>query len=124
MARILVVDDDGIVRTLVGRMLSDAGHDVQAVPGPVEALELCRWNGCFDVVITDVVMPEMNGHELTQRLASHFPGTRVLHISGYDPGCDRCPYMDKCPLILKPINRAELMDAVRQALDNPPRQLA
>ena len=63
-ARILVVDDDPAVLRLVGKVLHGAGYETVTAPWPRQALELVTIRGGFDVVVSDVVMPEMCGSEL------------------------------------------------------------
>ena len=68
MARILVVDDDPDLLTLIGIQLRQHGHRVVTAAGGKEALEIVAEKGCPDIAVLDVAMPEMNGLELLQRL--------------------------------------------------------
>jgi two-component system NtrC family sensor kinase len=83
--RILVAEDDELVRGLLARMLSELGYDVRTARHGQEALELARGSDTpFDLVIADVRMPRMGGPELGRRLEERWPGLPVLYISGYD----------------------------------------
>jgi two-component system NtrC family sensor kinase len=83
--RILVAEDDALVRGMLERMLSELGYEVHTARHGQEALSLAEGNdGTFDLVITDVRMPRMNGPELGRRLEERWPGIPVLYISGYD----------------------------------------
>jgi two-component system, cell cycle sensor histidine kinase and response regulator CckA len=82
--RVLLVEDEPEVRRLVERLLRMNGYTVVAAPGPAEALAAVRdGEEPVDVLVTDVVMPGMNGRELARALASRLPGLRVLYMSGY-----------------------------------------
>jgi CheY-like chemotaxis protein len=119
MAAILIVDDDELVRRFIHVTLSAASHDVRVASGPREALEILRRVGCFDLIVSDIQMPLMDGHELTRLIAVHCPTSRVLHIAGSDTDCDSCPYIDKCPVVAKPFTSEKLMNAVECTLSNP-----
>jgi len=81
---ILVVEDEPHVRVLVAQMLQASGYTVLTAADPAAALELSdRHPGPIHLLLTDVVMPEMSGPELRQRLKSLRPRTRVLYMSGY-----------------------------------------
>jgi CheY-like chemotaxis protein len=81
---VLVVEDEEGVRTLICRTLVRHGHEVLAAGDATRALELAEIaGGHFDLAITDVVMPGMDGRELATRLRARWPGTPVLFISGY-----------------------------------------
>jgi CheY-like chemotaxis protein len=82
-ATILLVEDEPLVRGIVGEMLITLGHRVIATAGPTAALDVASSAEHFDLMLTDVVMPEMNGHELASRVADLRPGVRVVYISGY-----------------------------------------
>jgi DNA-binding NtrC family response regulator len=83
--RVLVAEDDDIVRGMLERMLSELGYEVSTARHGQEALDLALGSGTpFDLVITDVRMPRMGGPELGRRLEQRWPGLPVLYISGYD----------------------------------------
>ena len=79
---ILVADDDAAIRTVLNQALGRAGYEVRTTGN---AATLWKWvsNGEGNLVITDVVMPGMNGADLSVRLAEQKPGLRVLFVSGY-----------------------------------------
>jgi two-component system, cell cycle sensor histidine kinase and response regulator CckA len=81
-AHILLVEDNEAVRVPVTRLLSELGYDVVSADGPVQALQLAT-GAAIDVLVTDVVMPAMNGRQLAELLLSGRPGLKVLYISGY-----------------------------------------
>jgi hypothetical protein len=65
-------------------------------------------------------MPEMDGHELARRIAVLCPGTRVVLVSGFDPGCEKCPFVPGCPVIPKPFDVKSLVALVAETLAAPP----
>jgi DNA-binding response OmpR family regulator len=81
MARILVIDDDEFVRSFVVRALERDGHEVKTAPEGEAGLELQR-SASFDLLITDILMPGMEGIELIVALREESPGTPILAISG------------------------------------------
>ena len=84
---VLVVEDEPDVRRVVCEMLSMQGYTVLVAPGPVEALEIFTNDpGGIDLLLTDVIMPVMNGRELHERVASLRPGIKTLYMSGYTDG--------------------------------------
>jgi len=84
---ILVVEDEPDVRMVVCKMLSMRGYNVLEAPGPKEALAIFEDNSeRIDLLLTDVIMPVMNGRELHERIASMKPGIKTLYMSGYADG--------------------------------------
>ena len=82
----LVVEDDPVVQTLVYEVLRKCGHTVFRARDGLEAIELVKkGEAAVDMLVTDVIMPKMNGKALYQRLAVLVPDLKVLYISGY-PG--------------------------------------
>ena len=80
--RILIVDDEEPIRSFVDRVLRDAGYEtVQAASGN-EALQAAV-AGTFDLIVTDVMMPQMNGDELARRLRQSDPGLKILYLTGF-----------------------------------------
>ncbi|WP_245846110.1 hybrid sensor histidine kinase/response regulator [Longibacter salinarum] len=81
-ARVLVVDDEEMVRSIVTQLLSLKGHDVDLADSGAEALELIDAN-TYDIVFTDFGMPEMTGAELAQIIHQRVPGLPVILLTGY-----------------------------------------
>lgn len=79
---LLVVDDDPVFRELETRALCHHGYNVLQADGPAEALRLAGANPNIDLLLTDFVMPELNGLELTRRFRTLHPRTPVLMVSG------------------------------------------
>ena len=92
MRTVLVVDDERLVVALIARALIDAGWRVITTSRPEEALKVCRSSALkLDLLLTDVVMPGMNGTELRQKVAEVRPELPVTYMSGYadTPQCDQ-----------------------------------
>jgi signal transduction histidine kinase/CheY-like chemotaxis protein len=86
-ATLLLVEDEADVRRVVNRMLTAGGYTVLEADGPREALRLFDQHGDrIDLLLTDVIMPEMNGRELSGRIAQMKPGIRTLFMSGFAAG--------------------------------------
>jgi two-component system, cell cycle sensor histidine kinase and response regulator CckA len=79
---ILLVEDNELVRNLVFDLLESYGYDVIVADGPKEALKLSEGQG-IDLLVTDVIMPDMNGSELHRCLLETCPGLKVIYMSGY-----------------------------------------
>ena len=82
MIRILLAEDDQVMREYLTRALERSGYSVSAVDRGTAALPLLVEGG-FDLLLTDIVMPEMDGIELAQRAAEISPATRVMFITGF-----------------------------------------
>lgn len=118
---ILLVEDELPVRSAVQRMLSEAGYEVVSARDGVEALQLAAAFPAFKLVLTDLVMPNMGGMELSEKLAKQYPNTRVVFMTGYsrDARVRQRPELDFA-LIEKPFTREDLLKKVRQVLDGSP----
>jgi len=121
---VLVVEDNGAVRNLVSHMLETQGYRVLQAAGGEEAIPLCRTlNEPLHLLLTDVVMPRMSGHELAEHLLRAFPAMRALFMSGY-PGEANVPNGELTAgigYIQKPFNLEGLAKQVREILDRPER---
>jgi two-component system, cell cycle response regulator CpdR len=82
MIRILLAEDEEAMRTYLARALVNAGYDVVAVDRGTAALPYLQ-NEQFDLLLSDIVMPEMDGIELAQRCAEVSPETKVMFITGF-----------------------------------------
>lgn len=82
MIRILLAEDDEAMRTYLSRALENAGYDVIAVGSGADALPYLETE-CFDLLLSDIVMPEIDGIELAQQCAKISPETKVMFITGF-----------------------------------------
>jgi CheY-like chemotaxis protein len=80
---VLVVDDEEPIRIYVNRVLRKAGHHTKVAGDAAEALRLARTFGPFDVLVTDLVMPEVSGDELARQLRAMQPDLPVLYVTGF-----------------------------------------
>jgi two-component system, cell cycle sensor histidine kinase and response regulator CckA len=115
---ILLVEDDRPVREMTRLALESLGYAVTATAGGPEALELLARTGeRFDLVLADVVMPQMSGHELSERLRTLRPGLKVLLMSGYDEELVERGGMEGVDVLHKPFSIADLTIKLRRVLD-------
>jgi len=116
---ILLVEDEPQVRAVVRRALERAGYAVLVAQDPDDALRLCEARQPIDLLLTDVVMPHMNGRELAERVRSRYPATKALFMSGYtDDAILRHGVLDAgVPFLQKPVTPALLARRVRETLD-------
>ena len=82
MIRILLAEDEEAMRTYLARALENAGYEVVAVDRGTAALPYLE-NEHFDLLLSDIVMPEMDGIELAQRCAETCPNTKIMFITGF-----------------------------------------
>jgi CheY-like chemotaxis protein len=121
--RILLVDNDPQVLSILGEMLKDAGHHVLPVPSGPEALRVFVPGG-FDLVITNVGMPEMSGWDVAEHLRGRDPNVPVIFITGWglqEEDQARCRRLGISALLFKPVPPAELHRKVQMALAARPR---
>jgi two-component system cell cycle sensor histidine kinase/response regulator CckA len=114
---ILVVDDTEEVRRMIRHILVQHGYDVLEAANGVEALKVYGAN--IHLVLTDVIMPEMNGRELADHLRRINPATRMIFMSGYsdDPLVNRIERL--AVFLAKPFTSAALTRKIREVLDTP-----
>ncbi len=119
--RVLIVEDEAAVRAVVERTLQKQGYHVISVRTAEEALELSARGEAFDLLVTDVVLPGINGRKLAQQLASRGRSMRALFVSGYteDAIAQGGVLEPGISFLQKPFQRAELLAAVRKLLDLP-----
>lgn len=123
--RLLLVEDDALVRRALEVMLSRAGHVVVAAANGAEAI--ARFEEAdepFDVVLTDVLMPGMTGPEVVRHLRAEDPSVRVVYMSGHveDAMRDVDLEQQKDPFVRKPASRAEVLAALQRARAAQPAQ--
>jgi len=118
---VLVVEDDPSVRVLTVSILRKCGYEVQESNNAFEALILLKRNPRFDLVITDVIMPQMSGKDLLDQIKNQLPHIRVLLMSGYtDDALAHHGVIDEnLSFLEKPFSPAKLARKVRSVLDAP-----
>jgi PAS domain S-box-containing protein len=116
-ARILVVEDNPALAQLIQRLLQPAGHTVTVTHSPGAALTFLD-TSTVDLVVTDVVMPELTGPELATRIHEQRPGLPIVYTSGYTAGVlgERAHLDPDAILVEKPFTRTSLLNAVTRAL--------
>jgi PAS domain S-box-containing protein len=119
---VLLVEDEGDILAVTRRMLERLGYQVATARTPAEAMRaVSESGGRIDLLVTDVIMPEMNGRELAAMIAERCGGIRRLYMSGYTADViARHGVLDESTHFLqKPFSLAALAHAVRKALDAP-----
>ncbi len=119
MARILIAEDEEALGAMCARALTAVGHAVEVTRDGSEALDaLTRENGRFDLLLTDVRMPIMDGIALALTAARDFPELTILLMTGYADQRERAQGLDALihDVIAKPFSIALLRDAVNEAL--------
>lgn len=115
---VLIADDEEPVRRVASRLLVRNGYDVLEAANGAEALRmLAAGDGKIDILVSDIIMPEMGGLELARRVATDFPGLPVLLISGYSDSHELGRAIPaELDLLQKPFSGTELTAAVAHCL--------
>jgi two-component system, cell cycle response regulator CpdR len=119
MARILIAEDESMLCDMCARALADDGHEVEQVHDGTEALDvLNKYMGQFDLLLTDVRMPKMDGIALSMAAAREFPEITILLMTGYADQRERAHGLDALvhDVLAKPFSVASLRGAVNEAL--------
>jgi two-component system sensor histidine kinase EvgS len=117
---VLLVEDNPVILKLGNLMLEQLKYDVLTANRPSEAIRLARdHKGEIHLLLTDVVMPEMNGRDLANQMLSLFPKLKILYMSGYTASViERHGVLEEgIHFIQKPFSKKELAAKVRKALD-------
>lgn len=126
-ASILIIDDDDAVSRTLSLILTRAGYQVSAVTSGRKGLELLSQNG-FDLVLTDIIMPELDGIEAIRRIRTDHPGLRIIAMSGGGQ-IDKADFLHMAEalgadrVLEKPVRSEQLLELIGSVMANPPRQL-
>ena len=119
MIRILLAEDEEAMRTYLARALHNAGYDVVAVDRGTEAIPLLE-NERFDLLLSDIVMPEMDGIELAQRCSEISPQTKVMFITGFAAVSLRASReAPQAKVLSKPFHLKDLVMEVQRVFGDP-----
>ena len=119
MPRILIADDEASMRALVARAIAMDGHDTVTAEDGAEALDILnREQGAFDLLLTDIQMPVMDGIALALSVARDFPDLTILLMTGYADQRERASNLNALvhDVITKPFSVADIRTAVADAL--------
>ncbi|MGJ5175774.1 response regulator [Bradyrhizobium oligotrophicum] len=119
MSRVLIADDEDSMRTLVARAIAMDGHEIVTAQDGAEALDiLTRENGAFDLLLTDIQMPIMDGIALALSAARDFPDLIILLMTGFAHQRERASNLNAIAhdVITKPFSVADIRTAVADAL--------
>ena len=121
MARILLAEDDKAVQSFVSRALAHRGHSVTAVDDGLEALEALDGPG-FDLLVTDIVMPGLDGIALALKVARDCPNLPILMMTGYSAERQRAHNLEEliCRVITKPFSLEQICKATEEVLAEGP----
>ena len=119
MSRVLIDDDEESMRTLVARAIAMDGHEIVTAQDGAEALDiLTRENGAFDLLLTDIQMPIMDGIALALSAARDYPDLVILLMTGFAHQRERASNLQAIAhdVITKPFSVADIRTAVADAL--------
>lgn len=119
---VLIAEDNEQVLLLVTEILTRQGYTILAAKNGIVAMDtLDKCGGSVDLLLTDVVMPQINGKELYSKAVARYPNLKVLYMSGYtDDIINHHGILEKgMPFIQKPFSNESLAEMVRKILDNP-----
>ena len=119
MARVLIADDEESMRVLTARAIGMDGHTIVTAQDGAEALDILqREDGAFDLLLTDIQMPVMDGIALALTAARDFPRITILLMTGYADQRERASNLDAIAhdVITKPFSVATIRAAVADAL--------
>jgi two-component system, cell cycle response regulator CpdR len=120
MIRILLAEDDDAMRTYLARALTRSGYAVHAVDRGTTALAEIQRGEAYDLLLTDIVMPEMDGIELAQKVSQHAPATRVMFITGFSAVTLRAnEAMPNAKVLSKPFHLRDLVLEVDRVFAAP-----
>ncbi len=117
MALILLVDDDNSMRHFLGTALSRAGHTVELCANGKEALQMLHDQPDYDLLLTDIVMPQMDGIELSQKASELYPKLKIMFMTGFSAMImDREELRDQHQVLAKPFHLKDLVQNIETLL--------
>jgi two-component system cell cycle response regulator CpdR len=120
MAKILIAEDDASMRHFLAMALTRAGHEVEAREDGLDALSALEEENApaYDLLLADIVMPGMDGIELSQKAVTLRPGMKVMFITGFAAVAlgQRNPEHQRANVLSKPFHLKELVDQVESLL--------
>jgi CheY-like chemotaxis protein len=119
--RILFIDDEFLLREVIYELLTDMGYEVEVEKNGAEAIRtFAKRPGDFDLVLTDLMMLDMMGDEIAERILAIRPDLPVIIMTGTPQSfpSDKARAMGVCKVLGKPLTKTELYDGIRGALSH------
>ena len=119
MAKILIVEDDESVRVFTARAIAASGHAVDtAQDGDLGLATIREAQGAYDLVLSDIRMPAMDGIEMAKQAAGEFPGLKILLMTGYAEQRERAADLENVVIdvVAKPFSLNEIRTRVERAI--------
>ena len=117
---ILFVDDELTVLSVIAKMVIKLGFSIETMSSPLQALELFHQNPArFDIIITDLTMPEMTGIELAEKLHGARPQLPIILMTGYGKDLEQTTPLSHygiCKLLKKPVKMADLASTINEII--------
>lgn len=118
MARILLAEDEHNIRLFMSSVLHKLGHEVVAAKDGAEALECLQSHPPFNLLLTDILMPRLDGYGLIQAVVPLFPTIIIIAVSASPSEALRAAELAEITVLTKPFTHQELVDTVRGALSS------
>lgn len=116
MAKILIVEDDEAVRTLAARALERMGHSIDLACDGAEGLDrVCAVQGGYDLVVSDIRMPAMDGIAMAKEIALRFPALRIMLVTGYADQRERAAELDGT--VVDVVQKPFTLSIIRERVD-------
>jgi DNA-binding NtrC family response regulator len=119
MAKILLTEDDDGIRNFLAQALQSDGHEVALAEDGEEGLDQLRFaNGEFDLLLTDIRMPIMDGIELAHTTAAHYPNVKILMMTGFADQREKAEDLNEVvvDVLQKPFSLSQIRESVSCAL--------
>jgi two-component system cell cycle sensor histidine kinase/response regulator CckA len=118
---ILVVDDEDLIRTMIGKMLKPMGYCILHAANGSEALTICEHrNGAIHLIVTEVTMPGIDGVNLAAHATERWPTIKILFMTGFATDAAIRRRTSNHPLLSKPFTRDQLTGEVQELLNRSP----
>ncbi len=119
--KILLVEDEGYVRDVACEILQSEGYEVFAARTGTDALRIVEQHGPVHLLVTDVIMPGINGKQLSEQLTSRHPNLKTIYMSGYNEGVPVVSSVMEtdCTFLQKPFTLEHLTTKVKEVLESP-----
>ena len=121
MPRILIVDDEPAIRSLLSKTFASAGFEVRTAVNALQAMMLLA-SESFNALLSGVTMPSIprvDGHDLARWVSKNHPAVRCVLMTAVEFECEDCPFASACKILAKPFKPADAVALIEQELREP-----